>query len=147
MKSFREQNGRGKRSTKVLDVPAEAAGNTGVGGCKPTSQPYPWWPSLHATRIRSHWTLFLSTVTVGTGPLRKQITQSWASLLPLVIKNPPANTGDERCTGSIPGPWRSLEGGHGNPLQYSCLENPWAEEPGGLYSPWGQKESKTTEAT
>ena len=42
----------------------------------------------------------------------------------LVIKNPPANAGDIRVWGSIPGSGRSSEGGHGNPLQYSCLENP-----------------------
>ena len=39
----------------------------------------------------------------------------------LVVKNPPANAGD---MGSIPGWGRSSGGGNGNPLQYSCLENP-----------------------
>ena len=38
-----------------------------------------------------------------------------------MVKNPPANAGD---VGSIPGWGRSPGGGHGNPLQYSCLENP-----------------------
>ena len=38
-----------------------------------------------------------------------------------MVKNPPANAGD---VGSIPGSGRSPGGGHGNPLQYSCLENP-----------------------
>ena len=42
----------------------------------------------------------------------------------LVVKNPPANAGDIRDAGSIPGSGRSPGGGHGNPLQYSCLENP-----------------------
>jgi len=42
----------------------------------------------------------------------------------LVIKNPSANAGDIRDMGSIPGPGRSPGGGHGNPLQHSCLENP-----------------------
>ena len=41
-----------------------------------------------------------------------------------MVKNPPANTGDIRDVGLIPGSGRSLDGGHGNPLQYSCLENP-----------------------
>ena len=41
----------------------------------------------------------------------------------LVVKNPPANAGDIRDTGSIPGWGRSPGGGHGNPLQYSCLKN------------------------
>ena len=47
-----------------------------------------------------------------------------ASQVVLVVKNPPANAGDIRDTGSIPGSGRSPGGGHGNPLQYSCLENP-----------------------
>ena len=40
-----------------------------------------------------------------------------------MVKNPPANAGDLRDTGSIPGLERSPGGGHGNPLQYSYLEN------------------------
>ena len=40
-----------------------------------------------------------------------------------VVKNPPANAGDLRDLGSIPGLGRSPGGGLGNPLQYSCLEN------------------------
>ena len=40
-----------------------------------------------------------------------------------MIKNPPANEGEVRDVGSVPGLGRS-PGGHGNPLQYSCLENP-----------------------
>ena len=42
----------------------------------------------------------------------------------LVVKNLPANAGDTGESGSIPGLGRSPEGGHGNPLQYSCLGNP-----------------------
>ena len=42
----------------------------------------------------------------------------------LVVKNPAANAGNIRDTSSIPGLGRSSGGGHGNPLQYSCLENP-----------------------
>ena len=42
----------------------------------------------------------------------------------LVVKNPPTNAGDIRNMGSIPGLGRSPGGGHGKPLQYSCLENP-----------------------
>ena len=41
-----------------------------------------------------------------------------------VVKNPPANAGDVRDLGSIPGLGRSPGEGHGHPLQYSCLENP-----------------------
>ena len=41
----------------------------------------------------------------------------------LVVKNPPPDAGDIRDTILIPGSGRSSGGGHGNPLQYSCLEN------------------------
>ena len=51
-----------------------------------------------------------------------------------MVKNPLANAGDIRHVGLIPGLRRLLGGGHGNPLQYSCLENPIAEGPGGLQS-------------
>ena len=47
-----------------------------------------------------------------------------ASQVALVVKNPPANPGDVRDAGSIPGWGRSPGGGQGNPLQYSYLENP-----------------------
>jgi len=45
----------------------------------------------------------------------------------------------------IPGSGRSPGEGNGNPLQYSCLGIPWTEEPGVCNSPWGCKESDTTE--
>ena len=46
----------------------------------------------------------------------------WASQVALVVTNLPANAGDIRDSGSIPGLGRSPGGGHGNPLQYSWLE-------------------------
>ena len=49
---------------------------------------------------------------------------AWAYQVGLVVKNPPANAGDIRDAGSIPGSGRSPGKGHGNPLQYACLENP-----------------------
>ena len=42
----------------------------------------------------------------------------------LMVKNPPASAGDVRETDLIPGLGRSPGEGHGNPLQYSCLEKP-----------------------
>ena len=65
-----------------------------------------------------------------------------ASQVALVVKTLPADAGDLRDSGSIPGSGRSPGEGHGNPLQYSCLENPH-----GLagYSPQDRKESDTTE--
>ena len=64
---------------------------------------------------------------------------SGASQVALVIKNFPANAGDIRDVDPIP-PWgRSPGEGNGNPLQYSCLEYPWTEEPGGLQSMGSQR--------
>ena len=57
-----------------------------------------------------------------------------------VGKESTCNVGD---LGSIPGLGRSPGGGHGNPLQYSCLENPM--DRGAWRAPWGHKESDTTE--
>ena len=45
-----------------------------------------------------------------------------------MVKNPPANAGDVRDIDLIPGLGRSSEGGRGNPLQYSCPENPLDRE-------------------
>ena len=71
-----------------------------------------------------------------------------------MAKNSPANTGNARDEGSIPGLGRFPGGEHDNPFQYSCLEERtwaeesaglyslWTEESGGLYSPWGLKESR-----
>ena len=60
----------------------------------------------------------------------------------LAVKNLPANAGDKRETGLILGWGRSLAGGNGNPLQYSCLENTMDR---GAYSPQGCKELNMTE--
>ena len=49
---------------------------------------------------------------------------SWASQVALVVKSPPTSAGDIRNACSVPGLARSPGGGHGNPLQYSCLGNP-----------------------
>ena len=69
-----------------------------------------------------------------TGPLEKSLLfLIWFSImLPgicrfprwLVVKNLPANVGDLRNPGSLPGSRRSPGGGHGNSLQYFCLKNP-----------------------
>ena len=48
----------------------------------------------------------------------------FTSPVALGLKNPPPNAGDVRDRGSIPGSGRFPGGGHGNPLQYLCLENP-----------------------
>ena len=69
-----------------------------------------------------------------------------ASQVALVVKNSPANAGEVRDVGSVPGSRRSPGGRHGNPLQYCCLENPMDR------GPWqaivrGVTESDMTEAT
>ena len=70
-----------------------------------------------------------------------------ASLVDLVVKNPPANAGDVRDKGSIPGSGRSTGGGNGNPLQYSRLENPMDGGSLAGYGPWGRTELYMTKAT
>ena len=62
-----------------------------------------------------------------------------ASLMVQMVKNPHVNAKD---LGSIPELGRPPGGGNGNPLPYSCLENSMDR---GAYSPWGLKESDTTE--
>ena len=57
-------------------------------------------------------------------------------------KEPSCNAGD---LGSIPGLGKSHEGGHGNPLQYSCLENPHRQRSLVSYSPLDHRGSYTTE--
>ena len=62
-----------------------------------------------------------------------------------VVKTQATNGGDIRNLGSVPESGRSLGGGHGLPLQYSCLENPMDRGSLAGYSSWGHKESDTTE--
>ena len=60
---------------------------------------------------------------LGAGLFVPRYTIQRASQVVLVVKNPHANAGDIREAGLTPGSERSPGGGHGNPLQYSCLEN------------------------
>ena len=64
-----------------------------------------------------------------------------ASEVALPVKNPPANAGDIRDMGSIPGSGRSPGGGNGTLVQYSCLENPidsgaWQDTVHGVTKSW-----------
>ena len=70
---------------------------------------------------------------------------SEASQVVLVVKDWPANAGDARDKGSIPGSGRFLGGGNGNPLQYSCLESIHGHRSLVGCSPWSHKESDKTE--
>ena len=79
----------------------------------------PWSPALQADALTAelpycNWSYGL----IGPGD------GTWASQVTLVVKNLPNNAEDKRDSGSIPGVGRCPGGGHGNPLQYSCLENP-----------------------
>ena len=67
----------------------------------------------------------------------------------LVVKNPSANAGDLSDGSSIPELGRWPERGHGNTLQYSCLESPMVRgaQQTTVYYPWGRTESDMPEAT
>ena len=81
-----------------------------------------WWKRktslffLHKTE-RTFWPAQYSWAERGVGRVRGFPHGA-------TVKNQPANAGDIRVMGSIPGWGRSPGGGQGNPLQYSCLENP-----------------------
>ena len=80
---------------------------------------------------------------VGKIPWRRErlpTPVSWASLVAQIVKNPPA----VQETWIWSQGWASPGGGHGIPVQYSCLENFHGQRLLG-YSPWGCKESDTTE--
>ena len=76
----------------------------------------------------------------------QNLSVSWDSQVALVVKNPPSNARCLRDMGLIPGWGRSPGGGHGNPLQCSCLENPMD---GGAWGATvhGVAESDTIEVT
>ena len=75
-----------------------------------------------------------------------RVNKERASQVALVVKNLPSNAGDTEEAGSIPGWGRSPGGGHGNPLQYSCLESP--KDRGAWWATvHGVAELETTEAT
>ena len=62
-----------------------------------------------------------------------------------MVKNLPAKAANTRDLSSVPGSGRSPGGGHGNPLQYSCLEKSHGQRSLAGYSPWGHKEPDTAE--
>ena len=76
----------------------------------------------------------------------RQRTPSGASQVAPVVKNPPANAGDIRNAGLIPGLGRSPGEGHSHPLQYSCLETHMDRGAWWAALHW-ITESDTTEAT
>ena len=78
------------------------------------------WENDHSVRRRFSVS---SKCPMKTETLDNRTEQKRVTVKVLVVKNLPANAGDGRDAGSIPGLGRSPGKGHGNPLQYSCLEN------------------------
>ena len=94
-------------------------------------------PALQADPFLIPW----SGRSAGEG-LGYPLQYSWTSLVTQMVKNLPARQED---LGSIPRLGWSPGGGHGNPLQCSCLENPHGQRRLTGCSPWGHKESDTTD--
>ena len=80
--------------------------------CHLTSRSHLWRYAVTEVRISDVWENLWKVGIIGP------------SLVVQVVQNPPANAEDVRDAGLIPGLGRSPGGGHGNPLRYSCLENP-----------------------
>ena len=96
----------------------------------------PWWVCSHPSLCPPP----------GRAPAQHQFVGASTSMgYPggSVVRNSPASARDAGDTGLISGSRRSPGVGNDNPLQYSCLQNPFTGEPGGL-SPWGPKELNMT---
>ena len=81
-----------------------------------------WYAAVHGVAESDTTELLCLANAVIT--VNSTLLFTWASQVALVVKNPPANADRLRDMDLIPGLGRSPGGGHGNPLQYSCLENP-----------------------
>ena len=102
---------------------------------------------------REEWTViwFCFILMVGVAVVKMMMGLMYCLLagLPwwLSSKESACNAGVTGDIGSIPGSGSSPGGGNGNPLQYSCLENPYGQRSLGGNSPWCCKELNMTEAT
>ena len=89
-----------------------------------------WWSSGYNSMLLLQGAWSPSFITELKSHLLHAVTNIFlkanlgASQVVLVVKNLPANSGDIRDLDLTPGLGRSPGGGHGNPFQYSCLENP-----------------------
>ena len=135
-----------------------SAGSVLSGGCEAGHSPDPslllglCWPSLvsaHSWTIPIHLHVVVSCfhACLQVSSLKGQQT-FWgrASQAVLVVNNPPARAGDVTAVGSIPGSGRSPGRGHGNTPVFLLEESHGQRRLAG-YSPWGRKESDTTEVT
>ena len=87
--------------------------------------PFPPHTGQHLLLVGYSMMAFLTSVTWHALYFELHFSNEWgASQVVLVVKNPPANAGNLRDLGLIPGLGRSPGEGHGNPLQRSCLESP-----------------------
>ena len=114
-----------------------------------------WWATLHRVariQTRLSWATKLCLCSIAKSVVQEVfivfLGRLGAPRAVPAVKNLPANTGDLRDTGSIPRSGRTLEGDHGNPLQYSFLENLMARL--GQHFPslgwcWGPKPVPTVE--
>ena len=75
-------------------------------------------------KINNTFELAKESLNLQTVEILQSYEETWAFQVALVVKNLPDNAGDTGDMDSIPGSGRSPGGGHGNPLQYFCLENP-----------------------
>ena len=113
------------------------------------------WKMNHLTGFENTWSLWLGK----SEGYKKQDSflkgciyeLTWVSQVALVVKILLANSGDGKDVGWIPGSGRSPEGGHGNPLQYSCLENPvdrgaWQATVHGVPQCWTRLKGLSTHA-
>ena len=122
--------------------------------------PAPYLCSLIWSSQPCAWAQFYRQGSGGTEKL-SNLSNSWVRKIPwrrdwlstpVFMGFPGSSDGKESaCSvgdlGLIPGLGRSPGGGRGNPLQYSCLENPHGQRSLAGYSPWGRKESDTTGVT
>ena len=106
--------------------------------------------SSHLDQSSSHHNAYINLVKINCISWKLKLIISILLLLECRKGFPGgSNCKESACNegdlGSIPGLERSPGGGHGNPLQYCCLENPHGQRSLAGYSPWGHKESDTSE--
>ena len=129
------------KSSRLAEMPVLTGGYLDVGSWGQETK-YMWRQShwllciAHSLtlRMRHHCLYLLLALTIHS---------SWASRVVLLVKDLPANVGDVRDAALISGLGRSPRGGHGNPLQYFCLENPtdrgvWRATVHGVTKSWTQ---------
>ena len=84
----------------------------------------PWGFHFFCLSCSLPFSLFRLEAVIPISKLKLPEVKDWTSQVEPVVKNLPDIARDIRDTGSIPGSGKYPGGGHGNPLLYSCLENP-----------------------